>query len=220
MELSSGVIREIKKQLQGYPVSISSENNKVTFRNGDRHITFTMIAEPVISQPSISSANSESEKLASVIMSRLGLNRRIYARDCTYRAIDKSTATDFLDKFHLMKSTGSAYVRGLFYKDDLVAVASFSKGRKMRRLTPEERSYELIRFCCRQGISVSGGLSKLVKNFCREKKAGDIMSYVDARLSDGSSFIAAGFTEIKEVAPGEAYNKSEISHKLIYTCPK
>jgi hypothetical protein len=89
----------------------------------------------------------------------------------------------------------------VFFKEDLVAVASFSKGRKMDRLPEDRRSFELIRFCCKSGITVTGGLTRLVKNFAIEKNAGDIMTYVDKQLSDGRSFMHAGFKKLGESQP-------------------
>ena len=82
-----------------------------------------------------------------------------------------------------------------------MALASFSKGRKMNRLHEHERSFELIRFCCKPGITVTGGLSRLTKAFCEEKKAGDIMTYIDKQVSDGRSFISAGFKKHSETEP-------------------
>ena len=133
------------------------------------------------------------EKVCALLLSRFGLNMRVFARKCEVRQVDKTTATAFQDRYHLIGATGSAYQRGLFYEGQLVALATFSKGRKMNRLAAHERSYELIRFCCKSGYTVSGGLSKLVKHFCREKQAGDVMSYVDKYLSEGASFQRAGF---------------------------
>jgi hypothetical protein len=216
VEISSGLIPDIKKHLQDRSVIIQFADIDVTFRNGNRHITFSLKNDDPL-QKITGNDEYAGEKIASIILSRLGLNRRVYARDCDYKVIDKKIANTFLDRFHLMKSTGSAFTRGLFLKEELLAVASFSKGRKMRRLKEDERSYELIRFCCVSGVSISGGLSKLVKNFCREKKAGDIMSYVDSQLSDGRSFVNAGFTKIKE-SDSNKNDKPLLSHKLIYTC--
>jgi hypothetical protein len=136
---------------------------------------------------------ASAEKISAFIISKLGLNRRLFARNCFYKIVDKTDAIEFLNRWHLLGTAGAAAYRGLFYKDILVAVASFSKGRKMDRLPSGKLSYELIRFCCYKGVSVLGGLSRLVKNFCLEKEAGDIMTYVDAQLSDGNSFINAGF---------------------------
>jgi hypothetical protein len=141
------------------------------------------------------------EKLSSVIRSKLGLNRIVFARNCKVKAIDKLTASSFLDTYHLMNSTQSAFNYGLFHKEDLIAVASFSKGRKMNRLPEDMRSFEMIRFCCKEGITVTGGLTKLVKNFCKEKHAGDVMTYIDKQFSSGASFIRAGFMFHSETSP-------------------
>jgi hypothetical protein len=59
----------------------------------------------------------------------------------------------------------------------------------------------LIRFCCKEGITVTGGLTKLVKNFCKEKNAGDVMTYIDKKVSSGESFIKAGFVKFGETEP-------------------
>jgi hypothetical protein len=140
-------------------------------------------------------------KLAALVQSKLSLNTRIFARSCAVQKIDKATAREFLDNYHLMHSTQSASNYGLFYKEELIAVASFSKGRKMDRLAEDQQSFELIRFCCKDGITVTGGLTKLVKNFCREKKAGDVMTYVDKQFSNGSAFVTAGFKNYGETEP-------------------
>lgn len=140
-------------------------------------------------------------KIAAIILSRLHLNQTVFARNGEVRKVDKSSAVSFLEEYHIMGATQSGSNLGLFYKSELIALASFSKGRKMNRLKSEQRSFELIRFCCKSGITVTGGLTKLVKHFCEEKKAGDVMTYVDKQLSDGRSFISAGFKKYDETEP-------------------
>jgi len=141
------------------------------------------------------------EKIAALLLSKLKLNTAVFARNCDLKRVDKNFAKTFLDKYHLMNATQSAYNLALFYKEDCVALATFSKGRKMNRLREDQRSFELIRFCCKSGVTVTGGLTKLVKNFCDSKNAGDVMTYVDKQLSDGSSFISAGFKKHSETEP-------------------
>ena len=68
----------------------------------------------------------------------------------------------------------------------------------MNRLPEHQRSYELIRFCSKSGYTVAGGLTKLLQHFIREKQPGDIMTYVERQLSDGSSYIKAGFKKVGE----------------------
>jgi hypothetical protein len=144
---------------------------------------------------------SAPEKVAAILLSRLNLNSKIFARKCDFKTIDKETASYFLNTWHLMGATTSGSNRGLFLNNELVALASFSKGRKMNRLTEAQRSFELIRFCCKPGFTITGGLTKLVKNFYTEKQAGDIMTYVDKQMSDGKSFLNAGFKKHSELPP-------------------
>src|SRR3546814_8389597 len=63
------------------------------------------------------------------------------------------------------------------------------------------RSYELLRFCHKQGVHVVGGFSKLLDAFKREFEPGDIMTYADKDWSDGASYRKLGFTVIGETEP-------------------
>jgi hypothetical protein len=140
-------------------------------------------------------------KIASIILSKLNLNKTIFARNCSVQKIDKTTANEFFNYWHFFDSTSSAYNYGLFHKNELIGAASFSKGRKMNRLQSGSQSFELIRFCCKSGVTVTGGLSKLMSHFCEDKKAGDIMTYIDKQFSNGDSFIKAGFVKHSETPP-------------------
>ncbi|MEI8137782.1 MAG: hypothetical protein WCH21_10705, partial [Bacteroidota bacterium] len=140
-------------------------------------------------------------KIASIILSKLNLNKTVFARNCSVQKIDKTVATKFFNTWHFFDSTTSAFNYSLFYKNEIIGAASFSKGRKMNRLPEGKQSFELIRFCCKSGITVTGGLSKLMSNFYIEKNAGDIMTYVDKQFSNGDSFIKAGFKIHSETPP-------------------
>jgi hypothetical protein len=140
-------------------------------------------------------------KIASIILSKLNLNKTIFARNCSVQKIDKTSASEFFNTWHFFDSTSSAYNYGLFHKNELIGAASFSKGRKMNRLQSGSQSFELIRFCCKSGVTVTGGLSKLMSHFCEDKKAGDIMTYIDKQFSNGDSFIKAGFVKHSETPP-------------------
>ena len=147
---------------------------------------------------------TQGPNVLALIASKLALNKTLFARSCQYLQVNKPEAEDFLQRYHLMGATNSGFNRGLFYKNELVALASFSKGRKMNRLLPHQRSYELIRFCSKNGITVTGGLSKLVKNFCDEKNAGDIMTYIDKQMASGQAYQRCGF-KVHSHTPPNAY---------------
>ena len=163
----------------------------------------------------------EPEKIAGSLLSKMKLNTRVFARNCEMRKIDKTLANTFLDRYHIMNSTQSAFNYALYYKNELLAVASFSKGRKMNRLREDKRSFELIRFCCKNGYSIPGGLSKLVRGFVREKKAGDVMTYVDRQWSDGTSFAKAGF-KLLEKRPANLFrvNRKDFTRELLRKAPE
>jgi hypothetical protein len=194
--------------LPAYDIYVVTEDKVVVFRHAECSVSFYIAGEPGETPsrtdlPLLFSGQLHNEpvKVLGMLLSKLKLNRRIFARHCSYGKVAKKEAEVFLRQYHLQGPTASGFNRGLFYKGELLAIASFSKGRKMKRLPPGERSFELIRFCCKTGISVSGGLSKLVKNFCLEKKAGDVMTYVDKHLHEDKAFERAGFRFHSESQP-------------------
>lgn len=193
-------VKSLKKLLEKHSVTTVYAQNKIRFIKDEKSVSFFLSDEnaelpdhrgekiipldQLVRQP---------WKIMAMVLTKLKLNKIIFARNCDVRKTDRAAAEEFLNTWHVMNATQSAFNLGLYYRGELIALASFSKGRKMKRLPEHKRSFELIRFCCKSGITVTGGLTKLVKNFCRLKDAGDIMTYVDKQLSDGRSFISAGF---------------------------
>lgn len=182
----------LKKLLHSKNITAEFTGENVICSSGRKTVSLQIPPDLIVTVP---------QKLAALIQSRLSLNITVFARKCEVKRITKETAEDFLNRYHVMKSTQSAFNYGLFLKDELLAVAAFSKGRKMNRLPEDKRSFELIRFCCKEGITATGGLSKLLRHFCGEKNAGDIMTYIDKQLSSGQSFIKAGFVKHSETGP-------------------
>jgi hypothetical protein len=250
MPVSTQLLADLKNSLARHGISLHRKGAVLTFKANSKEVT-AFVTASLSEFPENPGTDilipldhlvREPEKIAALLCSRLGLNKTVFARKTVYRPVPKDMAKEFLDSHHLMGYAGGASHRGLFTGDELVAVASFSKGRKMRRLAAEKRSFELIRFCTLPGITVSGGLSRLVRNFCTEKNAGDVMTYVDRQLSDGTSFLRAGFRNAGSTEPhyflvnkasmarvsaeseNIAYDKSRFyltrnlgSHKLIFS---
>jgi len=121
--------------------------------------------------------------IKSKISAILGINRRIFARNCEIRKINKIDANKFLDENHIYGSTASKHKIGLFYKDELVSVASFAGQRKF----VSGKSAEMLRFCNKNFTTVVGGLSKLLKSYIRDYKPDNIMTYVDVDWGLGKS---------------------------------
>ncbi len=153
--------------------------------------------------------------LQHLILSKLKQNQQVYARLCNIEAIDKKTATAFLVAHHLLGYANAAYCYGLYFEQELLAVASFSKGRKMNRLAAKKRSFELVRFACKTGVGISGGLSKCLNAFIKDKQPGDVMTYIDKQFYDGSGFTKIGFTLHSETLPQHFWVDSHYKRQFV-----
>ncbi|KAL9179437.1 hypothetical protein ACHAXT_008727 [Thalassiosira profunda] len=118
------------------------------------------------------------EIVRSRLRSKTGMfQSRVYARKTVAKRISKSQVVPFLEKNHLWGATGAKYGYGLFLKPtkngdagQLIAVATFSSKRKVKRASREFHSFELLRFCTILDTTVVGGLTKLVAAFVQEMK--------------------------------------------------
>ena len=133
---------------------------------------------------------------------------QIYARNCEVRKIDKKTAADFLKENHSYGDATCRYRYGLYLKRHtghnassasvepgcLVAVATFSNGRKWIKGDKTIRSYEWTRYASLSGVRLSGGMGRLLKAFITEVQPDDIMTYADLEWSEGKVYEALGFT--------------------------
>lgn len=146
----------------------------------------------------------------SVIKNKLGLSKRIYARKCSLKKIDKKIANNFIEENHLQgKCPGSIY-KGLFYNDELVQVAVLGKSRYNK-----EYDLELLRLCSKAGYTVVGGASKLLKGLI-------YISYANRRWSQGNVYNKLGLKYIGTSEPcyyyivkGKLYHRSSfMKHKL------
>ena len=198
-------LNTLQKKLQQLQIEVLVTDNQITIHYNQQKLILIFSNDALLSTNSnvlpIDYLINQSDKIVYFVQSKLHLNKTVYARNCTIKKIDKLTASHFLNAYHFLNSANSAYNYGLFYADELLCVATFSKGRKMNRLLEHERSFELIRYCTKGGITVTGGLSKIIKHFYIEKNPGDIMTYIDKQFSDGKSFIKTGFKLHSETYP-------------------
>ena len=203
-------IAQVKKLLQALQVSVHANNMSLQFSHQQKKLNCLLIRDQT-KTTNTSHFNfpydvlmRRPDLLVASVQSQLQLNARVFARTCSVQKITKADAETFLNAHHLLGATGSVSQYGLFKNNELLAVATFSNGRKMRRLPEHLRSFELIRFCNKAGVTVSGGLTKLLQHFIREKSPGDVMTYVDAGYSSGEAYLKAGF-EKKETSTGADY---------------
>lgn len=134
------------------------------------------------------------------IKSFCGLNTRIHARQTKFCRIAKPEAAVFLQENHLQGYANARFKYGLFYNDELYAVATFSSPRKMH-FNGDYSSIELIRFALKKGYSIPGGLSKLLIGHSRLQPTNDIMTYIDRDWGAGLAFKKIGFTQTGLMEP-------------------
>jgi hypothetical protein len=143
------------------------------------------------------------------LLTMLGRSRRIFARTTQARRIDSATCDAFLLENHLWGATKSRYRFGLFTKkgDELVAVASFSARWKVRRDGSGEAraSHELIRYCCRRGEVVVGGISKLLSAFSADVTPDEVVTVIDRDWGSGEGWRTLGFRPLKRLPPVTFY---------------
>lgn len=140
----------------------------------------------------------------SIILNKMGrISNKIYARTCQIREISNSDCETFLNQNHIQGVVKSKVRLGLFYKNDLVSVMSFSKGRIIMGGKKEE--WELNRFCNILNYVVIGGASKLLKYFIEKYTPTKIVSYSDNRIFKGKMYESLGFKEISKSKPNYWY---------------
>ncbi|OHX66025.1 hypothetical protein [Flammeovirga pacifica] len=135
----------------------------------------------------------KTEACLSRISASFGLSKVIYGRKVSVKKINKPDLDQFLEKNHTGRITNARIKYGLFLKDELVGVASFSGKRKMTKTNIGHESYELIRYCNKNGYTIMGGLGKILKQFVSDYSPDDIMTYTESDWSNGESFSNLGF---------------------------
>lgn len=105
---------------------------------------------------------------------------KIFARKCEFRTIENNEYKSFLEKYHVNGYRPAKEKYGLFYNNELVCVAGFSKHVKY--------DYECIRLAFKTGIQIVGGWNKIIKNFGRR-----FLHYVNLQYFPGENKTGVGY---------------------------
>jgi len=162
--------------------------------------------------------------IISMLKYKLGIvEKTIYARKCIVKNIDSKTSANFINKNHLQQNINAKYKYGLFYNDELVAVMTFGKLRKMLGTENNNSIVELYRYCVKQNYSVIGGASKLFKYAVEELKENninEIITYAKRDWSNGNLYNKLGFIFIKYTNPGYFWTDGKGVTFSRYSCRK
>lgn len=113
-------------------------------------------------------------------------DKTLYARKCYVTKVDSKEAAYFITNNHMqaIQSKSIHYACGLYMDGLLVACMTFTKVGTV---------YTLQRYCNLMNHSVVGAFSKLLKYFTRNNEYSKVVTYSDARYSDGAVYANNGF---------------------------
>ena len=134
-------------------------------------------------------------------MNIIDVENTYYARKCKIINVDNKTAQDFYNTNHIQGQCNGGNHFGLEDKNDgLVALITIAKPRFSTK-----HEYEILRFCNLLNKSTIGGLSRLIKFSINELNISSLITYADARYSDGSGYLNSGMKYITLTQPGYFY---------------
>ena len=131
-------------------------------------------------------------------------NNRIYARLCQIREISFTEEKEFLEYNHIQGYAKSSIKLGLYHKDVLVSVMTFSK-LNLSRGVRNKNMWELLRFASLLNYNIVGGASKLFSYFVKKYNPPEVWSYSDNRWNTGNTYKNIGFDYIGNTSIGYWY---------------
>jgi hypothetical protein len=137
--------------------------------------------------------NNKREQVLSRIHSFCGLNKSLHGRKAKIEELQAAQAKAFLEAYHLQGYIKTKFNFGLRLNDELVAVACFAASRSMKSKGENYKSAELVRFATKTGVTIVGGLGKLLKYFLQQVSVNDLMTYADRDWSLGKGYDKLGF---------------------------
>ena len=176
------------------------------FKDKNYHLNKSLLAEKLgyrlihIYQYEWDDINQQ-EKIKQLLRIACGkVNERIYARNCEVKIIKNKEARLLNDKVHLQNHRNAKVTYGLFYKNELVQLMSFSKRKKGL-----DTDWEIIRGCPGSNNVVIGGVSKLFTHFVKDYNPTSIFSYCDFNKFNGKSYEELGMKFIGITGPDLTY---------------
>jgi transposase len=141
--------------------------------------------------------NTKRDIVKSIIRTKLGMNqKKIPARKTIFKELEYKDVRSFETENHLQGTRPAGKYFGLFYENVLVMSLSIGKSRFNK-----QHQNEIIRMTSKQGVSVIGGISKLMKN----SQIKECVTYADKRYGDGLGYLKSGFTKLSDSAPNYFY---------------
>lgn len=146
--------------------------------------------------------NQNRSGVQNLILSRLSITQKIYARKCNTQRLDRKDAVAFFSENHIQGGNINGFLFvGCFFENVLVGAMSFGMH---HRGTGE---VVLNRMAFQRGITVVGGASKML-NYALDflpPKTRSIISWSDNSYSSGNVYKKIGFHLDGELPPDYSY---------------
>lgn len=144
--------------------------------------------------------------IRSLICNYFNLNlTKIPARKCTLLKVSSLSASQFLEKNHMMGQYKAASYYGLYYTNELVSLIGVQK---------KDENIEIARYCTKINHSIQGGLSKMLKFITKSYNPKEIISFVDLRYATGHSYKKLEFTE-QQITPSWRWTNGVFSYNRL-----
>lgn len=156
--------------------------------------------------------NIKNDICKSFILNKLKKSKKIFARKCIIKVINYIDAKDFLNNNHLQGDCKSSVRIALYHNGDIVALMTFSKLRIALGNESKKGYWELTRFCNKNGYSIIGGASKLLKYFIKNYNPLEVQSYSDNMISNGDLYNTLGFKYSHTSKPSYWYSINGIRY--------
>ena len=131
---------------------------------------------------------------------KLGIMKKLYARDCLVSELHKNEADNFFNTYHLQNTTPFEFGVKLTYGNEIVAAMTF--GKSLPKNSEITNDWELKRYCTTTKLQITGGAQRLFKHGIDEAKKRNIsavLTYCDLRWGTGNVYKSLGFELIKDI---------------------
>lgn len=126
--------------------------------------------------------------------------KKIFARKCNIKEVNKEEAKDFLNKNHIQGYVGASVYLGLFYENELIGLMGFKK--------EKDGYWDLNRFATDNNYNCVGAGGKLFKYFVKNYDFKEIKSFADRRWTTNPTdnlYTKLGFEFIEFLRPDYRY---------------
>lgn len=153
----------------------------------------------------------DDDKIFSFLLHKLSRTpTKLAARKCSVKLIDREDPSapivrDFLEENHILgfQSRGVTHFTVLYHGEELVGAAAY---RPISGKSYAEGSIELVRLVFKQGVTVRGGASRLLKTFTRTfPETSSVITFSDFDLGGGHIYQTLGFSLSASPRPGAQY---------------